>query len=330
MKILAPVCSAKETATLISSGAGELYCGLHPTAWRRKYGERVWVNRRGAGAANVESINELAAIAEIARRHNVPVFLTLNMPYYPPEQYDEMLALVQETANACGIDAFIISDPGLIQAIKRSFPNMSIHVSSLAAVLNSASATFFRNLGAARIIFPRYIDTMELGMIIDKVGRAVEYEVFILNDGCVFEEGYCHVSHTFGGSFCNRKRSYQLIRTDNNKTLPVKESFARHLKDYEEWLWYVANCGGTAGPNGYPNGMCGLCALPELHKMGVQSLKIVGREAPLAKKIASVKLVKEVMDAVNAGEDPQQVKRKAKRLRDTPRRCNTGYMCYYR
>lgn len=331
MKILAPANSAAEAAALIGAGAGEIYCGLQPSAWNKRHGEEVWLNRRGPGAANTGSQGELKELVKTAHSLGVPVFLTMNMPFYPPGLYSEIVDLAREAAGECGADALIVADPGLVIAFREAGINAGIHISSLAAVLNSASADFFRGLGAGRIIFPRYMDLEELRLIIAKTGPEMEYEVFILNDGCVFEEGYCHVSHAFGGAFCHQTWRYRLVKTDEGEICPPKrESFDRHLADYRRWTWFIRNCGGGFGPGGFPLGMCGLCALPELHGLGVCSLKIVGREAPLAKKTASVRLVRRVLDMVEAGENEKSVKAKARRIRGTPDLCGSGYMCYYR
>ncbi|AEG61592.1 peptidase U32 family protein [Desulforamulus ruminis] len=328
MKILAPVTSAREASALIAAGAGELYCGMNPKQWIKNFGQDSWINRRDPGNANIPNIQELKRTVDIAHRQDVPVFLALNQCQYPPEQYPLLQSIIQE-AQKCGIDAFIIGDPGLMLFMVENFPGTAIHVSSLAAVLNSSAVHFFKEIGASRIIFPRYIDLDELKIIQDKAGRELEYEVFILNDGCSFEEGFCHVNHAFGGAICHRPWSYRLVSTSGGDRWSVKESFTKHLKDYQKWLWFVRNCHGGPGPKGHPVGMCGLCALPELHSLGVQSLKIVGREAPGGKKIASVKLVKRVMDAVVSGIEADKVKELAKRIRGTPALC-TGYMCYYR
>ena len=301
MKILAPVNSANEASVLISHGAQELYCGLHPTAWTRRHGKKVWLNRRGAG--NVDSFAELKELTGIAHSHGVTVCLTLNLPFYPPEHYRDILALAETATVECGVDALIIADPGLIIAIKQARPQTVVHVSSLAAVLNSQAVMFFKSLGATRIIFPRYTGLTNLREVISRVGKTMEYEVFILNDGCMFEEGYCHASHTFGGAFCSPPRSYRLVRTEQTKR--NRESFQAHLADYQRWIWYVGNnCGGTSSHNGFPNGMCGICALADLRDMGIASLKIIGREGSLNKKIASVKLVRKVLDTVKSGAGP--------------------------
>jgi len=331
MKILAPVASANEAKALITMGASELYCGIQLNNWQRKFGTNVWMNRRGDKNANIQSFNELLKLISVAHEKNVPVFLALNMPFYTTDQHTIILSLIEDIFKHCSLDALIIGDPGLIAATRKAFPNIEIHVSSLAPVLNSASVAFYNNLGASRIIFPRYIDLPDLKNIISKMGSKIETEVFILNDGCVFEEGFCNVSHAFGGALChNPFQLYELVKKRNIRHSNKKQPYSQHLQDYRNWLWHVRNCNGGKDPKGYPLGMCGLCSIPELIKLGVVSLKIVGREASLGKKILSVKLVKKVLDYVESCDKNEISIAKIRSIRGTPKQCSTGYMCYFR
>ncbi|EGW41803.1 U32 family peptidase [Desulfosporosinus sp. OT] len=297
MKILVPVNSVHEAETLVNLGAEELYCGLSPEAWRKSQGQEFWLNRRELGKANVGSLEELKELVVVAHRAGSQVFLTLNQPGYAPELYTDILTTVRQAQEYCGVDAFIVADPGLIRLLKEALPAVVIHVSSLAAVLNSAAVSFFSQLGVKRIIFPRYVQIETMKSIIERGGDHLEYEAFILNDGCVFEEGYCHVSHAFGGAFChNPAWVYKPIKIKEEgnadqkcpreRLLRVnKETFGEHMDEYRRWLWIgIKNRGEMPGPKGYPLGMCGLCALTQLKEIGVESLKIVGREAPLKKR----------------------------------------------
>lgn len=328
MKILAPVSSVYEAELLADCGAAELYCGIHPDTWGS---QEVWLNRRGPGQGNINSLKTLEELTGTAHKHKARVFLTLNLPFYPSQQYAQIETLLKQVEQ-CGIDAFIIADPGMIIAAKKACPNIDIHVSSLSAVLNSGSVEFFRQLGVRRIVFPRYLGLAELKQVIDKTGSSLEYEVFVLNDGCVFEEGYCHVSHAFGGAFChNPWWTYKPVSLGANQQAGNIEGFAAHLEDYRWWLWLaIRNNGGMPGPGGLPMGMCGLCALPELNRLGINSLKIVGREASLEKKVASVKMVKQVLDELYSGGNRFRVKEKAREIRQSKEVCDSGYMCYYR
>ncbi|HZK84599.1 MAG TPA: U32 family peptidase [Desulfosporosinus sp.] len=343
MKILAPVNSVHEAEVLVGLGAEELYCGLSQAAWRKCNGEELWLNRRGPGNANVESLEELKELVAVAHKASSQVFLTLNQPGYAPEFYADILTTVRQAQKYCGVDAFIVADPGLIRLLKEALPELVIHVSSLAAVLNSASVSFFTQLGVKRIIFPRYVELETMSSIIEQGGDDLEYEAFILNDGCVFEEGYCHVSHAFGGAFCHSPAwTYKPIRikqeggkSESRRRMGLLrvggETFGEHIEEYKRWIWIgIKNVGGMTGPRGYPLGMCGLCALTQLKEMGVMSLKIVGREAPLKKKIASVKLVKEILDYMELGHSTEEVKAQAKLIKGVKGLCASEYMCYYR
>lgn len=103
----------------------------------------------------------------------------------------------------------------------------------------------------------------------------------------------------------------------------------RNLTDYREWVWYLNGNGCGSTPKGLPYGPCGLCAIPDLLRMGVASLKIVGREASPFKKLASVKMVRDIVDRARAGAPKLHVIERAKSLRQSPEHCNSGYMCYY-
>ncbi|MFZ5643832.1 MAG: peptidase U32 family protein [Bacillota bacterium] len=331
MKILAPVCSAEEATSLISCGAGELYCGLHPEAWKKNDRKEAWVNRRGPGPANIGTLEELKEITGLAHSKGVPVFLTINLPFYPPGQYPDIISLAKNAVLNCGIDALIIGDPGMITAIRDAVPKAVIHISSLAAVLNSSSVSFFRALGASRIIFPRYLSTNNLKAIISETGPGIEYEVFILNDGCVYEEGYCHASHAFGGAFCHHPWQYRPVRTCADKQSHPAEPFRKHIEDYNHWLWCIRNCNGAVGPGGFYLGMCGLCAIPDLKTMGIASLKIVGREASLHKKTTSVRLVRKALDLLNSRSyDNSTIRKMIMSIKNTPALCTSGHMCYFR
>jgi hypothetical protein len=109
------------------------------------------------------------------------------------------------------------------------------------------------------------------------------------------------------------------------------DSFSSHLVHYREWIYAgIKDMGDTFSPKGHPAGMCGLCALPDLKNMGICSLKIVGRESSLQKKIASVLLLKKCLTYFDGEDNPQIIKLNIKRLRDIPKICDSNYMCYYR
>ncbi|AFM40150.1 collagenase-like protease [Desulfosporosinus acidiphilus SJ4] len=332
MKILAPVTSLDEAKTLISEGAEELYCGLQPFNWGTVFGDGFWLNRRGPGRGNLTQIEELSELIAMAHLCNVKVFLTLNQFVFSDVLYQEIVRLVRGVYSICSPDALIIGDPGLMKIIKEKVPEAKLHASSMGAILNTEAAKFFRDSGATRIIFPRYMDLETMSRIIQEIGPEMEYEAFILNDGCIFEEAYCFVNHAFGGAICHNPHwSYKVY--DQNGRVGKEEnlSFSEHLMNYREFIYIgIRNMGESMSPKGDPMGMCGLCALPELKAMGVCSLKIVGRESPLKKKTASVRLLKRSLDILEGEENPEILRLCFQMMRGIPKLCNCKYMCYYR
>lgn len=329
MKILAPVGSVDEVEMLVGSGAEELYCGLSPLKWLEKYNLAVWLNRRGPRSGNLQSFTDLRSVVDNAHLSRVPVFLTLNAPYYTAEQHPYLLEFCLR-AQDCGVDAFIISDLGLILALGEAKMEVPIHVSSVAATLNSSTVEFYQQLGVTRIIFPRSLGVQEMSQIIQKSGTKLEYECFILNDGCVYEESFCHTTHNVEGAFCTTSWSYQW-QQEGGELAPYRElELEKHLEDYRRWVWFINNCGCSNTAKGLPNGPCGLCALPELSAAGITSLKIVGREANPYRKLASLQLVKAIVDRVRAGMGAEQIRELAIGIRDSRELCAAEYMCYYR
>ncbi|WP_286884895.1 peptidase U32 family protein [Aneurinibacillus sp. UBA3580] len=331
MKILAPLGTAKEVEMLAENGAEEFYCGITPMEWMEKYSAGVWVNRRNP-FAGVMSFKELQKIVDQSHSYGIPVYITLNAPYYVQEQYPMLLDLIRHCTEVVGVDAFIVGDIGLMIAMKQQIPSATIHVSSLAAPLNTGSIQLYKELGAERIVLSRTVQLNEIPALKKAAGN-IELEMFILNDGCVYEESFCHTTHNRAGAFCSQSQwDYISMPTSGNYTLSDSEKIKleEQVKDYREFVWFVNDCGCQIAQDGLPLGPCGLCALPALYKAGIDSLKIVGRESSSYRKLASVQLVKAVVDRVRSEEAETQVKEYARRIRNQPSFCESGLMCYYR
>jgi putative protease len=326
MKLLAPVSRVDEVAPLIRSGAEELYCGLVPAAWVQSEAVDDWLNRRNPRGANLHSLGEIAQIVALAEGHDVPVFLTLNAHHYKPDQLPLIVEMARRVAEI-GVEALIISDISLILAIRQAEIPIRIHLSSLGTCTNAESAALFADLGVDRIILPRHLSAREIGVLLEG-GVNVEYEVFLLNDGCAYEEGHCLTTHHYG-PICMTPWQMTVHPLPGAKP-DIETQWQENHQAYQKFLWHLNNCGSSTTEKGLPNGPCGLCALSEMQAMGVASLKIVGREAAPLRKLASVQLASAVLKTVREGATSAAVAARAKGLRNTPELCDTTYMCYYR
>jgi len=334
MKILAPISSADEVEMLAANGAEEFYCGVVPREWMEAYSGAIWLNRRSPAGANLATYESLAELVRGAHSYGVPVSLALNAPCYNERQIQTIAELARRVTGEIGVDALIVSDVGLLLTLAELGLDTRIHISSIASALNSETIEFYRELGASRIILPRSLSLREIGQLAVAVGDRIELEAFILNDGCAFEEGLCHTTHHHRvGAFCGNIRQWSHDVYQDDGRLPgvdEQDVVAAHVQSYREWLWYVNGCGSPVSPKGLPYGPCGLCAIPELSRMGIASLKIAGREASPFRKLTSVRLVKAIVDMVRSGATPEEAAVRARRIQNTPRLCDAGYMCYYR
>ena len=310
MKILAPLRSSLEGAPLLRAGADEFFCGVTPPEWESRYGG-AWANRRAPQSAGVPDLDDFARIVELSEGR--PVHVTLNAPCYPPGAVP-MLSDFARVLMEMGAGALIVADLELLLALAASGHAPHIHLSSLATCTNPEAARFFRDLGVSRVVLPRHLTLSEIKSIPAGV-EGVEFEAFLLNDGCVFEEGLCATTHA-AGTFCT-------LDGDGTRGLSP-----RTLERYAFWKWTLSHCGCRTG-NGYPMGPCGLCALPRLLKAGIASLKVVGREASLARKEAAVRIAALALRLALAGEAPEEIRREVMELRGLPELCLERHLCYY-
>ncbi len=329
MKIACPISSPEEVEMLAENGAEEFYCGLTPQEWLSEHNIALWLNRRTPRGANLLSYEALAHLVEAAHRYAIPVFLTANAHYYTREQQALVLDLAKRAVEI-GVDALIVSDPALILALREARIDIPLHISTLGTCFNVEAVGFYKDLGASRVILPRDLSLDGIRRIVAKVRDLIECEAFILNDGCVYTEGFCLTTHSVGQAFCYRDWGYTFHSADDVKARTESERLEEHYTHYKEWIWYVNSCGCSVSHRGFQNGPCGLCAIKPLSDMGIASLKIVGREAPALRKLLSVKLVKAVVDRVRTGASDEAAAALSRTLRDTPALCDSGYMCYYR
>lgn len=333
MKILAPICSYDELEMLAASGAEELYCGIVPREWMERYQGAMWLNRRSPKGGSFESFTELKRLVDDAHKIKIPIFITLNAPYYTGEQLPLVVDLARRLADDTGVDALIVSDINLLMRLSEENLAAAVHVSSVAATLNTQAIRFLLNFNPSRVVLPRSLTVGEIEAITNEVGDEVEIEVFMLNDGCAFEEGFCATTHHHSvGAFCTSLSGMDTRFEWAGRLFSNKRHnwLRRNLADYREWVWYINGNGCGATPKGLPYGPCGLCAIPDFQRIGVDSLKIVGREASPFKKLASVKMVSDIVSRTRAGAAKLHVIERARSLREHPEHCNSGYMCYYK
>lgn len=329
MRINAPISRISEVEPLIAAGAGELYCGIVPQEWVARF-NTGGVNRRYFG--NLSSFGDLTNVIETAHSGGARLSLVLNAQHYGARHYPDLLEIAKQF-HSLGCDAVIVADLALIALLHDKLPGLAVHASSVANIRNTQAARMLLDLGVKRLILPRDVTLNEIERICRSLPQ-IEIEAFILNDGCVFEEGLCHSVHLpskLGGPICtdNFQMRYQTSRKGATLSSAMERTLADNDSDYKKWLWYRFGCGFSTTTDGHPYGPCGLCAIHRLHAAGVTAIKIAGREGATERKVKSVEMVRLVLQEVLQGTGEDCATNVAVGIRNTLDHCRTGYMCYY-
>ena len=183
----------------------------------------------------------LKEAVKICKSNNVKVYLAANTLVNNSEISDFLKQM--KYAYEQGIDSVIIQDPSFIEIIRKSFPGLRIHMSTQAGIMNSAHANIFN---ADRIILARELDKKNIEMLRAKCSK--ELEIFIHGALCTCVSGSCLFSSLLGGRSGNRGKCAQPCRKRYNN------SFLFSTKE-----------------------LCLIDKLPEIIKLGINSLKIEGR-----------------------------------------------------
>jgi len=325
MKILSPLDTAAEVDQLIDAGAGEFYCGVLDDRWHERY-PVMSMNRRPAGKGHFRTFADLSEAIKRAHDRDVPVYFTLNEHYYTAEQY-ELLWYYIDGALDAGIDAFIVTDFGLIASLRERDYRVPLHCSTGATVFNRRSVNFFKDLGVVNITLPRHLSVPELGSLSSHVS-GIDLTVFILNSRCVNVDGFCTFQHGLAGreippmyrNACMlpfQVTGFRVCESGRTEALKPDACQVRRQK-----LWERVHV------DDHP---CGACALFDLNHMGIGSVKIVGRGNPVERKQKDVQFICGLIATVRAGatdRDRYMLHARDLYARVYERSCRP-FMCYY-
>lgn len=100
-------------------------------------------------------------------------------------------------------DAFIVATPGVLRLTAKLAPQIPLHLSTQANVMNVLDAEVYYEMGARRIIAAREISLKDLKQIKSALPR-LELEVFVHGSMCFAYSGRCLISSLQSGRVPNR------------------------------------------------------------------------------------------------------------------------------
>lgn len=259
-ELLAPAGDMERLVSAVRYGADAVYLA------GKSFGMR-------AAPANFGE-EELRAAVEFCHENGVKVYVTCNtLP-----RNDE-LAELPEFLSGCqkiGVDAFIISDLGVLAMAKEYAPNVERHISTQTGIVNYAAAKACYDLGASRVVLAREVPLSEIKGIRDNIPPELEIETFAHGAMCVSFSGRCLLSNYMTDRDANRGQCAQPCRWEYYLT--EKQRPNQHFTIVQEEKGaYILNS----------NDLRMIEHIPELIRAGVYSLKIEGR-AKSAYYVASV------------------------------------------
>lgn len=250
IELLAPAGDLEKLKTAIIYGADAVY-----------FGGELFSLRAGAGNLSIEEISEAM---DFIHNHSCKGYMTINI--YPHNEDIPLLIDYVNKLKNIPVDAFIVSDPGVIQIIKSVIPDAEIHLSTQANTTNYVTANFWASLGVKRIVSAREMNLNDLKFMKEHLPDDVEIESFVHGAMCISYSGRCLLSNFMVGRDANRgacthpcRWKYSLMEEKRpGEYFPIEEDSRGS---------YILNS----------RDMCMIDSIPDLVDAGVTSFKIEGR-----------------------------------------------------
>lgn len=294
MRIISPVDHLTETESLLQAGADELYGGFVPPEWRENYSLLASLNQRTFDAAQIATETELAEIIRLVHGAGRHFALTLNAPFYSDAQLPPLLDYLDRMVGL-DIDGLILADLGLLHLLKRRYPELELHASTMAHINNSGSLRFYAAMGVSRAILPRHMTVGEMATVAAAVPE-IRCDAFFLVGKCPNTEGLCTFHHAHPDRIWPCEIPYEIAPLESGMPSSVLQSAMARQASWSK----------TDRRHG-----CGLCAIPLLRRSGIDGLKLVGRGAPAAQKVRNILLTLEFLELAETEPDFAAYRRQA-------------------
>ncbi len=250
VELLVPAGSLEVLKVAVDYGADAVYIGGQAYGLRAK--------------ADNFSIEEMKKAVKYAHAKNAKVYVTANIFAH---NYDiEGMKAYFEQLKDTGVDAVLVSDPGIFVLAKKTMPDMELHISTQANNTNYLTYNFWYNMGAKRVVTARELSLVEIKQIREHIPEDMEIESFMHGAMCISYSGRCLLSSYFTGRDANRgacthpcRWKYHIVEeTRPGEYMPVNE---------DDRGTYIFNS----------KDLCMIEHIPEMIDAGIDSFKIEGR-----------------------------------------------------
>ncbi len=207
---------------------------------------------------------ELRDAVSYCHECGVKVYVTCNT--LPRNQEFEELPSFLVACQDMGVDAFILSDLGVLALAKQVAPQVERHVSTQTGIVNYAAAQVCWELGASRVVLAREVPLSEIKGIRERVDPRLELEAFVHGAMCMSFSGRCVISNYMTGRDANRGECAQPCRWEYHLVEAQRPGQVYTLVQEEKGAYFFNS-----------NDLRMIDAIPQMMDAGVASLKIEGR-----------------------------------------------------
>ena len=207
---------------------------------------------------------ELRDAVSYCHERGVKVYVTCNT--LPRNQEFEELPSFLAACQDMGVDAFILSDLGVLALAKQVAPQVERHVSTQTGIVNYAAAQVCWELGASRVVLAREVPLSEIKGIRERVDPRLELEAFVHGAMCMSFSGRCVISNYMTGRDANRGEGAQPCRWEYHLVEAQRPGQVYTLVQEEKGAYFFNS-----------NDLRMIDAIPQMMDAGVASLKIEGR-----------------------------------------------------
>ncbi|CAN2040333.1 putative protease [Candidatus Magnetomoraceae bacterium gMMP-15] len=211
-------------------------------------------------------------------------YVALNI--YPFSSEYTKLIQTAHLLEEIGVDAFIISDPGVLFALKKAGIKTRIHISTQANTMSYQTILAYKEMGASRVNLARELSLEQIREMQKNLkGQDIETEVFIHGAVCFSYSGRCAISDYLTGRRANRgecthpcRWKYCLVEEQRpGEYMPVAED--------NRGLYFFNSKELALFP-----------FMQELMDMGIKSFKIEGRMKSIHYIASILSFYRKIMD----------------------------------
>ena len=274
VELLMPAGNLEKLEYAVRYGADAVYLGV------------VDFSLRAMRKGNLITLENLKSAVDLAHKLGAKAYVTLNI--FAFNQDIKLLEQCVDKFKDANPDAFIVSDFGIFNLLRKNAPKVPIHVSTQTNTLNYESVKFWQDLGATRVILARELPIADVAEIRKRVPD-IELECFVHGSQCVSFSGRCLLSDYFTKG--ERKANH------GNCSQPCRWSY-KLVESTRPNEYYEINQDERGSHILSPKDLCLVEYLAQMIDAGIDSFKVEGRTKSLYYVSAVAKAYRQAIDEV--------------------------------